>query len=66
MYSEYAQYTENGKFEKLTREILVTFIDRIFVFDKDRIEADFKFQADYEIMQNYIKHENARWYAKTI
>ena len=53
-HSAYAKYAQKGKFEKLTREIIVTFIDRIFVFDKERIETNFKFQADYEIMQNYI------------
>ncbi len=55
-YSEYAKYAEKGRFEKLTREVIVTFIDRIFVFGKERIEADFKFQSDYEIMRNYINN----------
>jgi len=53
-HSEYAKYAEKGKFESLTRKIIVTFIDRIFVFGKERIETDFKFQADYDIMRNYI------------
>ncbi len=53
-YSEYAEYAANGKFKKLIRKIAVTFIDRIFVYNKEKIEIDFKFQADYDIIQKYI------------
>jgi len=53
-HSKYLEYAESGKFENLSRKIVVTFINKIFIYNKERIEIDFKFQTDYDIMQKYI------------
>ena len=51
---KYIEYAENRKFESLSRKIAVTFIDKIFVYDKERIEISFNFQADYDVLLKYI------------
>jgi len=52
--SRYSEYDNNERFESLSGNIAVRFFDKIFVYDKKRIEIDFKFQSDYDIMQKYI------------
>lgn len=73
--SKYLEYAESGKFENLSRKIVVTFINKIFIYDKERIEINFKFQTDYDIMRKYINKalensvsfnsvKEADWYGK--
>ncbi len=53
-HSKYLEYAAVNKFENLSRKIIVTFINKIFVYDKKKIEIDFKFQTDYDIMRKYV------------
>lgn len=41
-------------FKKLSRELLLRLVEQIKIYDKDRIEVIFKFQAEYEQALEYV------------
>lgn len=48
------QFIEYRGFTKLSRDLLLRLVKEIRIYDKDRIEVVFKFQAEYEELCGYI------------
>ena len=51
------QFIQCRGFQELSRELLLRLAEEIRIFDKDKIEAVFKFQPEYE--EIYLKGETA-------
>lgn len=49
------QFIEYRGFQELTRELLLKLVEKIWIFDKNRIEVVFKFQSEYEEACRYIQ-----------
>lgn len=49
---EFIQYQG---FHELTRELLLSLVKEIFIYDKDRIEVVFKFQEEYKKALDYVE-----------
>ena len=50
----FKRFASTGKITELTRKTVVSFINNIYMYDKDRIEIVFKFEHEYNILQDYI------------
>lgn len=48
------QFIRYRGFQELTRELLLRLVEEIRIYEKDRIEVIFKFQAEYEDMCRYV------------
>lgn len=46
---------ENG-IKELTRQLLLSLIDKILIYDKNTIEIKFKYQFEYDLMLEHIKY----------
>lgn len=53
------QFIQCRGFKKLSRELLMRLVDKIRIYDKDRIEVVFKFQPEYKELLNYTLTEEA-------
>lgn len=49
---EFIQYQG---FHELTRELLLSLVKEICIYDKDRIEVVFKFQEEYKKVLDYVE-----------
>lgn len=52
------QFIQYRGFQELSRELLLRLVEKIRIFDKDRIEVVFKFQAVYEEQRNLPRGRN--------
>jgi DNA invertase Pin-like site-specific DNA recombinase len=57
MFSVYEQFTENNEIKELSRELLISLVDKILIFDKENIEICFKYQSEYDLMRDSIEHK---------
>ncbi len=53
-FNVYENIANNGGFTELTRKILVSLIDKIYLNDKNDISIIFTFDEDIKLMENYI------------
>ena len=53
-FNVYENIADNGGFTELTRKILVSLIDKIYLNGKNNISIVFKFDEDARLMEDYI------------
>ena len=53
-FSIYENIANNGSFTELSRKIIVSLIDKIYLNGKNDISIVFKFDEDASLMENYI------------
>lgn len=55
LLSSVKSFAESVVFTELTREDVILLVNKIFIYDKDRIEIVFNFQSDMDLMENFVK-----------
>ena len=67
-FSIYESIANNGGFTELSRKIIVSLIDKIYLNGKNDISIVFKFDEDVRLMENYIsklpKETGVCWYGE--
>ena len=62
--SRLAKFQDSLKLVEIDRHTLTSLVKRIYVYEDKRLEIEFYFQDEYQIMQEYVAalsgHENGR------
>ena len=56
LFSVYNDFYSKNGIKELSREIIISFIDKILIYDKNNVEIKFKYQAEYDLMLEKIKY----------
>ena len=56
LFSVYNDFYSKNGIKELSREIIISFIDKIIICDKSNVKIKFKYQAEYDLMLEKIKY----------
>ena len=55
IYDVFEKFSQFGEITEITRDLAVSFIERINVYSKNEVEIIFRYSAEYALMRKYIQ-----------